>query len=119
MTHDFNGEYGHGTHLVCAAALRDSLDYAKDPSAFPESAERYGTWTVEKTYIHLYPENVIYLDIDSPLEKFGGLTAFQVTQNGFRHHVSRRYCGQGGQYLFGCRSIGQQEQAGSGCMQSF
>ncbi len=91
MTHDFNGEYGHGTHLVCAAALRDSLDYAKDPSAFPESAERYGTWTVEKTYIHLYPENVIYLDIDSPLEKFGGLTAFQVTQNGFRHHVSQHW----------------------------
>ena len=91
MTHDFNGEYGHGTHLVCSSALRDSLDYAKDPAAFPESAEKYGTWTVEKTYIHLYPENQIYLDIDTPLEKFGGLTAFQVTQNGFAHHVSQHW----------------------------
>ncbi|MBQ7599583.1 MAG: PIG-L family deacetylase [Clostridia bacterium] len=91
MTHDFNGEYGHGTHIVCASALKDSLDFAKDPSAFPESAAEYGTWTVEKTYIHLYPENQIWLDLDSPLEKFGGLTAFQVTQKGFRHHVSQHW----------------------------
>ena len=41
--------------------------------------------------MHLYDENPIVLDIDTPLEEFGGLTAFQVSQRAFRHHKSQHW----------------------------
>ena len=91
VSHDVNGEYGHGTHLLCAAALMDSVGFAADESKFPESAGLYGTWETEKTYLHLYPENPITLDLDSPLSAFGGKTAFEVTQDGFAKHVSQHW----------------------------
>ena len=91
VSHDVDGEYGHGTHRLCAAALMDSVALAADESEFPESAELYGTWQTEKTYLHLYPENPITLDLDSPLSAFGGKTAFEVTQAGFAKHVSQHW----------------------------
>lgn len=91
VSHDINGEYGHGTHILCTAALRESLIHANDPSMYPESAQEYGTWDVPKTYLHLYEENQIVLDFDVPLETFGGKTAFQVTQDGFSHHKSQHW----------------------------
>ena len=42
-------------------------------------------------YFHLYGENKITLPIDEPLPEFGGLTAFQVSQNAFRHHKSQHW----------------------------
>lgn len=89
VTHDVNGEYGHGTHRLCAAALMESIGLAADESKFPESAGLYGTWETEKTYLHLYPENQITLDFDIPLSAFDGKTAFQVSQEGFEKHVSQ------------------------------
>lgn len=91
VSHDVDGEYGHGTHILCAAALMDSLELAADESAFPESAELYGTWKTEKAYLHLYPENPITLDLDSPLSAFDGKTAFEVTQAGFAKHTSQHW----------------------------
>ena len=91
VSHDVNGEYGHGTHLLCAAALMDAVGCAADESEFPESAGLYGTWETEKTYLHLYPENPIALDLDSPLSAFGGKTAFEVTQDGFAKHTSQHW----------------------------
>ncbi|MBQ7921472.1 MAG: PIG-L family deacetylase [Clostridia bacterium] len=91
ISHDIEGEYGHGTHILCTAALMDSLLYANDPVMYPESAQMYGTWDVPKTYLHLYTENQIVLDLDVPLESFGGKTAFQVTQDGFAHHKSQHW----------------------------
>ena len=91
VSHDVNGEYGHGTHLLCAAALMDAVGFAADESVFPESAGLYGTWETEKTYLHLYPENPITLDLDSPLSAFDGKTAFEVTQDGFAKHTSQHW----------------------------
>lgn len=91
VSHDVNGEYGHGTHVLCAAALMDSLGFAADETVFPESAEQYGVWETEKAYLHLYPENPLTLDLDSPLEAFDGKTAFQVTQDGFSKHESQHW----------------------------
>ncbi|MGN1003904.1 MAG: PIG-L deacetylase family protein [Oscillospiraceae bacterium] len=91
VSHDLNGEYGHGTHVLCAAALTDALVCAADPQQDPDSAAAYGPWTVEKTYLHLYPENQIVLDLDTPLESLGGKTAFQVTQEGFACHKSQHW----------------------------
>ncbi|MBP3378661.1 MAG: PIG-L family deacetylase [Clostridia bacterium] len=91
VTHDINGEYGHGTHLLCVEALRNCLNKTSDPTYFQESASQFGVWDVEKVYLHLYGENQIVMDFDKPLEKFGGKTAFQVTQDGFRHHSSQHW----------------------------
>ena len=91
VSHDVDGEYGHGTHRLCAAALMDSVSLSADESSFPESAELYGTWEPEKTYFHLYPEHPITLDLDSPLPSFGGRTAFEVAQDGFDQHTSQHW----------------------------
>ena len=91
VSHDLNGEYGHGTHVYAAAALTDALVQATDESQYPDSAAAYGPWTVEKTYLHLYPENPITMDWDTPLDSLGGKTPFQVTQEGFACHKSQHW----------------------------
>ena len=91
VSHDLNGEYGHGTHVYAAAALTDAIVLAADESQFPDSAAAYGPWTVEKTYLHLYPENPITMDWDTPLESLGGKTPFQATQDGFACHKSQHW----------------------------
>jgi LmbE family N-acetylglucosaminyl deacetylase len=91
VTHDFFGEYGHGMHMVMADLVSNGVTISGDPEQYPESAETYGVWDVPKTYIHLYKENPIVMDWDQPLERFGGMTAFQVSiQKGFAAHVSQR-----------------------------
>lgn len=89
--HDLNGEYGHGMHKVYAELLCEAVEISNDPAQFPESAEDYGTWDVPKTYLHLYPQNEIWMDWDIPLQSFDGLTAYQVTKElGFPCHVSQQ-----------------------------
>ena len=91
ITHDPAGEYSHGTHILCTAAVQECLDFAADAAVYPESADAYGTWDVPKTYLHLYEENPIVMDFDVPLASFGGKTAFQVSQDGFAHHKSQHW----------------------------
>ena len=91
VSHDLNGEYGHGTHVLCASGLTEAITYASDESKYTESASKYGTWNPEKLYLHLYPENQIQMNYDIPLEKFGGKTAFEVSQEGFGCHKSQHW----------------------------
>lgn len=89
--HDLNGEYGHGAHMVYADLLTRAVEITGDPTAFPESAQRWGTWEIPKLYLHLYEENPIVMDWDRPLAAFSGMTAFQVTKElGFPSHVSQQ-----------------------------
>ncbi len=89
--HDANGEYGHGQHIINSETLREALPLAADESYDPETAEKYGVWDTPKAYIHLWQENEIIMNWDIPLEKFGGKTAFQVTQDGFMCHKSQHW----------------------------
>lgn len=90
--HDLNGEYGHGMHMVYADLLTQAADITNDPAQFPELAEKYGTWDVPKIYLHLYEENPIVMDWDTPMESFDGMTAFEVTQKlGYPCHESQQY----------------------------
>ncbi len=90
--HDPKGEYGHGMHMVYTDLLVKALSLTGDPSAFPESATKYGTWEIQKLYLHLYEENPITLDYDQPLSQFDGMTAFQVTQKqGYPCHESQQW----------------------------
>ncbi|MBQ5832168.1 MAG: hypothetical protein IIW43_01675, partial [Selenomonadales bacterium] len=69
----------------------DYLENADDAEYFTDSADKYGTWTPKKTYFHLYGENMIVMNWDEPLSAFGGKTAFEVTQDGFRCHKSQHW----------------------------
>ncbi len=90
--HDLGGEYGHGMHKIYAEMLANGITLAADANAYPETAQLYGTWQVQKTYLHLYSENQIVLDYDQPLDRFGGLTAFQASQQlGYPCHHSQQW----------------------------
>ncbi len=90
--HDINGEYGHGMHMMYTDLIIKALDLAPDRTKFTESAFEYGGWTVPKTYLHLYGENKITLDYDTPLDYFDGLTAFQASQQlGYPCHLSQQF----------------------------
>ena len=89
VTHDFDGEYGHAAHILNADVTAKAMELVGDPEQYPESAAEYGTWVPDKLYIHLYKENPIVMDWDTPYESLGGLTPFQVTQKGFDCHETQ------------------------------
>jgi hypothetical protein len=90
--HDINGEYRHGMHMVYTDLLIKALDMTNDPTVFPESAQKWGTWEIPKLYLHLYEENAITMDWDVPLERLGGKTAFEVSQKlGYPCHKSQQW----------------------------
>ncbi len=90
LTHDLDGEYGHAAHKVCADAVLSCLAFAADEGKYRDTADEFGVWDVPKTYIHLYPENVIDMDWRVPLSAFGGRTGFEVAEDGFRCHLSQQ-----------------------------
>lgn len=89
VTHDFGGEYGHGMHKLNAKTMARAIEISGDAAASPQSAEQYGVWSVKKMYVHLYEQNQVVLDLDTPLEKFGGKTAYEVSCAAFEHHKSQ------------------------------
>lgn len=88
--HDINGEYGHGVHCLNTYMLQQALEISNEESAYPESAGKYGVWDVPKTYLHLYKENTIEFEWDTPLAGFDGLTAFEVAVEAFECHQSQK-----------------------------
>jgi len=90
VSHDpQNGEYGHGTHMLCARTLMEVCNTATEPNVYGIGTD--GKWKIAKVYFHLYQDNKIVLDIDSPLSAFGGKTAFQVSQDAFGYHKSQHW----------------------------
>ena len=90
VTQDLNGEYGHGAHMILANAVCESVDNSSDPAYFPESADKYGTFDVKKTYLHLYPDNKIRLDLHIPIETLGKRTALEAASDAYLKHVSQQ-----------------------------
>lgn len=94
VSHDVNGEYGHGAHRVCADALLNCIPRAADPTVDPESAEQYGAWQVKKLYLHLYQENAVEMDWDQPMDYFGGKTGYEMAVAAYAWHVSQHEAAQ-------------------------
>ena len=90
IVHDQAGEYGNGTHQFIVQVLREALEASSDPDSFPESAEQYGVWDVPKTYLHLWKENPIVLDVRRSLSAFGGKTALEVATEAYKKHQSQQ-----------------------------
>lgn len=91
VTHDENGEYRQGNHMFTALSLERAVELASDASYQSESAERWGVWDTPKTYLHLYgaESDRTVLDFETPLEAFGGKTAFSVAEEAFALHASQ------------------------------
>lgn len=89
--HDLNGEYRHGAHILNSHALIQALELSADASYDPASAQEYGLWDVPKTYFHLYEENQLVMDYDTPCDSMGGLTAFEMSKLGYACHDSQQW----------------------------
>ncbi|MGN1197444.1 MAG: PIG-L family deacetylase [Acetatifactor sp.] len=94
VTHDFNGEYGHGFHMFTATATAAALDAAADDTVRNDTEiyQAKGAWDVPKAYFHLYPENSIHMNLRIPLESMGGKTALEVAKEAYLKHVSQQWC---------------------------
>lgn len=79
-----NGSINHGACKLTAEITVQAVAAAGDPEQYPASAEQYGAWQVKKFYLHLYDQNRILIDVDTPLESFGGLTAKEVAVEGMK-----------------------------------
>lgn len=83
VTHDFNGEYGHGQHKAVAYCLSNALEIAAQGTTS-------GKWDTPKCYIHLYEKNSITIEWkDMKLDRLGGLSALECASQGYEKHVSQ------------------------------
>ncbi|MGN0773632.1 MAG: PIG-L deacetylase family protein [Candidatus Ventricola sp.] len=90
VTHDVNGEYGHGAHKAAADAALRCIDLAADAAWQDEQLAYEEPWQVKKLYLHLYEAGRIRMDWRAPLAAFGGRTAFDMAEAAFACHVSQR-----------------------------
>ncbi|MBN1777872.1 MAG: phosphodiester glycosidase family protein [Clostridiales bacterium] len=93
VTHDYNGEYGHGAHKLTAQIAERAYLYAGNAEYYTDSAEEYGTWQPLKLYSHLYPENQITLDWSVPLINMGGKTGLELAIEAYALHVTQEGAG--------------------------
>lgn len=90
VTHDVNGEYGHGAHRAAAAAAQEAIALAADPAYARGYIGDMPVWQIRKLYLHLYPEGALRMDWRTPLDAFGGKTAFDMAQAAFACHISQQ-----------------------------
>ncbi len=100
-----DGDSGHIVHVFGVECLKNAVDLSGDASYDPDSAETWGTWEVPKTYLHLYgePEEMVTLDYDVPLARFGGATGFEIAEAAFRQCVTQYNAGH--YEIYGAGSI--------------
>ena len=89
VSHQVEGEYGHGAHELTADVIKYSVEHAADETYLPEMVSEYGTWSVKKLYLHLSPENAIRLDWNVPLASQDGKTGLEAAKEAFRFHVTQ------------------------------
>lgn len=91
VDHDLNGEYRHGAHILNADALMTALEMSNDETYDLGSVEKYGIWDVPKAYLHLYGENQIVMDYDTPYKSMNGKTPFEISKLGYACHLSQQW----------------------------
>ena len=91
ITHDLEGEYGHGQHRLLADLVTQAVELTANAEQYPQSAQTYGTWDVPKTYLHLYGEEQITIDDTVPLSHFNGRTAFEICRDAYTKHESQSW----------------------------
>ena len=103
VTHDPNGEYGHGQHKMLADACVKAFTAAAD-----DNGDLAG-WQVKKLYQHLAGDEStqIHLDWSQPLTSFDGMTGLEVAEEAFTYHVTQQsmkydVAGTGAEYSNEC-----------------
>ena len=86
VTHDRDGESGHGAHKAASRLMREGIHLAADASYQPDKG---APWQIKKLYLHLYKENKMRMDWYQPLAAFGGKDAMTVATEAFECHVSQ------------------------------
>ena len=92
VAQDPEGEYGHGAHQLSARSLQWAVYAAADRTQYPELAERYDVWNTPKTYLHLFgpEEERTVLDYETPSDRLGGKTPYDVACLAFMEHLSQQ-----------------------------
>ncbi len=91
VTHDLDGEYGHGAHKLTALAAQKAVEAAGKAGEYEKSEDTYGLWQVKKCYLHLYGKNKLKMDWNAKLSTFGGMTALDMAKAGYDLHVSQHF----------------------------
>lgn len=86
VTHDRDGESGHGAHKAASRLMREGIHLAANASYQPAKGK---PWQVKKLYLHLYKYNKVRMDWYQPLAAFGGKDAMTVATEAFECHVSQ------------------------------
>ena len=108
VTHDIDGEYGHGGHMILCAALREAVEKTADETFEPDSAEKYGVYDTPKTYLHLYKENALRLDLRQKMDALGGKTPLEVEKESYKRHVTQQWTWfyVDDEYRYSCAAFG-------------
>ncbi len=93
VTHDLNGEYGHGQHKMMGDAAVQAFSAAADVSKYSDSSAAYGPWQAKKRYVHLWGEesDQTRFDWEVPLERMGGKTGIELAEEAYALHVTQTY----------------------------
>lgn len=89
VAQDLNGEYGHNQHKMTADAAKNCIALAADEDQFVDLTIAYGTWEVKKLYLHLYEENQITMDWETPLQSMGGSTGLELASEAMDLHKTQ------------------------------
>lgn len=108
VSQDVRGEYGHFHHLGLVRLVQKALEVSADENVCVESAKKYGTHDVPKTYLHLFKENRIKLDTKKPLVNFDGKNALEVVSEAFLQHKTQNDLGffVSDEYQYGIADFG-------------
>lgn len=91
INHDEHGDSGHNVHKFGTQCLLKAVAVSSDPEKYPDTAAEYGTWDVPKLYLHAceLDDECTVVDFETPLERYGGRTAFEVAEDSFAKCVSQ------------------------------
>ncbi len=86
LTHQPIGEYGSGAHIVTSDSTAMAVRYAPEANRYPESSAQYGAWQVQRLFLHQYGDSLVVLDRTQPLDRFNGMTALELDQQGYAYY---------------------------------
>ncbi len=90
VTHDINGEYGHGAHELVADVAIYAYDKAAKKGEIPESFYEHGSWQVKKLYLHLFDENIIKFNWQNKISSLGNKTGEEIARKAYSYHETQQ-----------------------------
>lgn len=78
VTHEPEGEYGHGMHQLTAQCVTRAAQAAGNPKLYKGSQSNYGCFTPLRLFMHLSANTPVSIDRTAALSRFGGSTALEL-----------------------------------------